>query len=106
MSVHMTLNGICYWDFGVKGYEGDGPSQADFDISPNTVPHQNLMKDYLQKIYGLEIEESNVLNGGKPGSHQITGNGIEFKPDILDIDIMEDVLMLIFTTIISSFYPM
>ncbi|XP_057981460.1 bifunctional L-3-cyanoalanine synthase/cysteine synthase 1, mitochondrial [Malania oleifera] len=44
------------------------------------------------KIYGLEPAESNVLNGGKPGPHQITGNGVGFKPDILDMDIMEGVL--------------
>ncbi|KAL5572890.1 hypothetical protein UlMin_022487 [Ulmus minor] len=44
------------------------------------------------KIYGMEPAESNVLNGGKPGPHQITGNGVGFKPDILDMDIMEKVL--------------
>ncbi|KAL3622141.1 CRISPR-associated protein 1 [Castilleja foliolosa] len=46
------------------------------------------------KIYGLEPSESNVLNGGKPGPHHITGNGVGFKPDILDMDIMEEVLMV------------
>lgn len=46
------------------------------------------------KIYGLEPAESNVLNGGKPGPHQITGNGVGFKPDILDMDVMEEVLMV------------
>ncbi|XP_031275781.1 bifunctional L-3-cyanoalanine synthase/cysteine synthase 1, mitochondrial [Pistacia vera] len=44
------------------------------------------------KIYGVEPAESNVLNGGKPGPHLITGNGVGFKPDILDMDIMEEVL--------------
>jgi L-3-cyanoalanine synthase/cysteine synthase len=44
------------------------------------------------KIYGVEPAESNVLNGGKPGPHQITGNGVGFKPDILDMDLMEKVL--------------
>ncbi|KAJ8748977.1 hypothetical protein K2173_013416 [Erythroxylum novogranatense] len=44
------------------------------------------------KIYGVEPAESNVLNGGKPGPHQITGNGVGFKPDILDMDVMERVL--------------
>lgn len=44
------------------------------------------------KIYGVEPSESNVLNGGKPGPHQITGNGVGFKPDILDMDVMEKVL--------------
>ncbi|XP_055808688.1 bifunctional L-3-cyanoalanine synthase/cysteine synthase 1, mitochondrial [Solanum dulcamara] len=46
------------------------------------------------KIYGIEPTESNVLNGGKPGPHQITGNGVGFKPDILDMDVMEEVLMV------------
>ncbi|KAL5727340.1 CRISPR-associated protein 1 [Ranunculus cassubicifolius] len=44
------------------------------------------------KIYGVEPAESNVLNGGKPGPHSITGNGVGFKPDILDMDIMEEVI--------------
>ncbi|OIT07337.1 PREDICTED: bifunctional L-3-cyanoalanine synthase/cysteine synthase 2, mitochondrial [Nicotiana attenuata] len=46
------------------------------------------------KIYGIEPTESNVLNGGKPGPHHITGNGVGFKPDILDMDIMEEVMMV------------
>ncbi|KAG9441356.1 hypothetical protein H6P81_017210 [Aristolochia fimbriata] len=44
------------------------------------------------KIYGLEPAESNILNGGKPGPHHITGNGVGFKPKILDMDVMEEVL--------------
>ena len=44
------------------------------------------------KIYGVEPAESNILNGGKPGPHSITGNGVGFKPDILDMDVMERVL--------------
>ncbi|MBA0714945.1 hypothetical protein Golax_013883 [Gossypium laxum] len=44
------------------------------------------------QIYGVEPAESNILNGGKPGPHHITGNGVGFKPDILDMDVMEKVL--------------
>ncbi|XP_010523763.1 PREDICTED: bifunctional L-3-cyanoalanine synthase/cysteine synthase C1, mitochondrial [Tarenaya hassleriana] len=44
------------------------------------------------EIYGVEPAESNILNGGKPGPHAITGNGVGFKPDILDMDILEKVL--------------
>ncbi|KAI4328809.1 hypothetical protein L6164_021135 [Bauhinia variegata] len=44
------------------------------------------------KIYGVEPAESNVLNGGKPGPHFIYGTGVGFKPDILDMDVMEKVL--------------
>lgn len=46
------------------------------------------------KIYGVEPTESNVLNGGKPGPHWITGTGVGFKPDILDMDVMDEVLMV------------
>ncbi|NP_001275044.1 L-3-cyanoalanine synthase [Solanum tuberosum] len=46
------------------------------------------------KIYGLEPTESNILNGGKPGPHHITGNGVGSKPDIVDMDLMEEVLMV------------
>ncbi|XLS93640.1 hypothetical protein HN51_069648 [Arachis hypogaea] len=44
------------------------------------------------EIYGVEPAKSNILNGGKPGPHHITGNGVGFKPDILDMDVMEKVL--------------
>ncbi|KAJ6792548.1 bifunctional L-3-cyanoalanine synthase/cysteine synthase 2, mitochondrial [Iris pallida] len=44
------------------------------------------------KIYGVEPTESNVLNGGKPGPHNITGTGVGFKPEILDMDVIEKVL--------------
>ncbi|CAD5171572.1 bifunctional L-3-cyanoalanine synthase/cysteine synthase 2, mitochondrial-like [Musa acuminata AAA Group] len=44
------------------------------------------------KIYGVEPAESNILNGGQPGPHLITGNGVGFKPKILDMDVMEKVL--------------
>ncbi|CAK7346246.1 unnamed protein product [Dovyalis caffra] len=69
--------------------------------SPSSAPRpRDLPKDLsgtkiktqVSQIYGVEPAESNVLNGGKPGPHQITGNGVGFKPDILDMDVMEEVL--------------
>lgn len=44
------------------------------------------------KIYGLEPKESNILNGGKPGPHLITGTGVGFTPKILDLDILDGVI--------------
>ncbi|WMV43610.1 hypothetical protein MTR67_036995 [Solanum verrucosum] len=41
-------------------------------------------------LYGLEPTESHILNGGKPGPHQITRNGVGFKLDILDMNLMEE----------------
>ncbi|KAH0751721.1 hypothetical protein KY285_004869 [Solanum tuberosum] len=58
------------------------------------VGHYLKSKNPNVKIYGIEPTESNVLNGGKPGPHEITGNGVGFKPDILDMDVMEEVLMV------------
>ncbi|CAH2046866.1 unnamed protein product [Thlaspi arvense] len=52
-------------------------------------------KNLNVKIYGVEPAESNILNGGKLGPHAITGNGVGFKPDILDMDVMESVLEVI-----------
>lgn len=46
------------------------------------------------KIYGVEPTESPILNGGSPGPHQITGFGVGFKPGILDMDVMEEVLQV------------
>ncbi|XP_061360047.1 bifunctional L-3-cyanoalanine synthase/cysteine synthase 1, mitochondrial isoform X2 [Gastrolobium bilobum] len=54
------------------------------------------------KIYGVEPAESNVLNGGKPGPHHITGNGVGFKPDILDMDVMDQVLEVSINRILLS----
>ncbi|XLT51392.1 hypothetical protein HN873_043996, partial [Arachis hypogaea] len=50
------------------------------------------LKTSSSNIYGVEPAESNILNGGKPGPHHITGNGVGFKPNILDMDVMEKVL--------------
>ncbi|GLJ48211.1 hypothetical protein SUGI_1018060 [Cryptomeria japonica] len=44
------------------------------------------------KVYGVEPAESNILNGGKPGPHHITGFGVGFKPKILDFDMLDGVL--------------
>ncbi|OAY63044.1 L-3-cyanoalanine synthase 2, mitochondrial [Ananas comosus] len=58
------------------------------------------------KIYGVEPAESNILNGGKPGPHLITGNGVGFKPKILDMDVMEKVLEASYQLVLLSYFYM
>lgn len=44
------------------------------------------------KIYAVEPASSPVLSGGEPGFHKIQGIGAGFVPDILNVDIFDDVI--------------
>ncbi|GAU21426.1 hypothetical protein TSUD_32570 [Trifolium subterraneum] len=46
------------------------------------------------KVYGVEPSESAVLNGGKPGKHQILGIGAGIVPPILEVDLLEEVIQV------------
>jgi cysteine synthase A len=44
------------------------------------------------RMVAVEPEDSPVLSGGDPGPHKIQGIGAGFKPDILDLDVIDEII--------------
>ena len=55
-----------------------------------------VLKKHNKNLKAVAVEpiDSPVLSGGKPGSHKIQGIGAGFVPDILNVDIIDEIIQV------------
>ncbi|MEQ8604758.1 MAG: cysteine synthase A [Marivibrio sp.] len=54
------------------------------------------------KVIAVEPEDSPVLSGGSPGPHKIQGIGAGFKPETLNVEVIDEVLRIANETAFST----
>ena len=52
------------------------------------------VKNENLKVVAVEPKDSPILSGGKPGPHKIQGIGAGFVPDVLNVDIIDDIIQV------------
>ncbi|OOB77863.1 MAG: cysteine synthase A [Epulopiscium sp. Nuni2H_MBin003] len=61
-----------------------------------------LKKHYADiKIIGIEPDTSAVLTTGTPGAHKIQGIGAGFKPEILNLDVVDEIKTIAYDDAVS-----
>ncbi len=51
-------------------------------------------KNENMKVVAVEPKDSPVLSGGNPGPHKIQGIGAGFVPDVLNVDVIDDIIQV------------
>jgi len=54
------------------------------------------------KIVAVEPSDSRVLSGGKPGPHKIQGIGAGFVPDVLDINLLDEIIPVTYEAAVEA----
>jgi cysteine synthase A len=64
---------------------------------------ERLKKQYPSlKLVAVEPVDSPVLSGGQPGPHKIQGIGAGFKPDVLNMEIVDDIVRVTFDDAVET----